>query len=248
MSGFIEKSNLPEGKVTSLICGTDDKAILEFFKQNGIEVFKSEANPFIGSSVTSHCDMAAVYLGKGKVLIDKNQTKLKESLVEIGCDVIENDTAVSGEYPDDIRLNFAIAGEHIIGNFPFADSKLLELTADFNKIHVKQGYSKCSTLVVNENALITDDVSIYRKASENGFDCLLVSKGDVYLKGHDYGFIGGASGKISNDTVVFFGDIKRHRDFEKISTFLMKHNCKFVCTDDLQLRDIGGIIPLKEII
>lgn len=248
MSRFIKKSNLPEGKVASLICGTEDKSILEFFKRNGIEVFKSEANPFIDSSVGAHCDMATIYLGDGKVLIDKNQNELKELLAKISCDIIETDTAVAGEYPDDIRLNFAIAGEHIIGNFPFADSKLLGLTADFNKIHVKQGYSKCSSLIVSDKALITDDSSIYHKASENGFDCLLVSKGDVYLCGHEYGFIGGASGKLSKDTVVFFGDIKKHRDFEKINSFLLKHNCTHICTDNLQLRDIGGIIPLKEII
>lgn len=247
MSRFIKKSNLPEGKVVSLICGTDDKSILDFLNQNGIEIFKNEANPFIDSAVSHHSDMTAVYVGEGKVLIDKNQTKLKEMLCEIGCDIIETEMAVMGEYPDDIKLNFAVTGDCIIGNFPFADSKLLELTEDFKKLHVKQGYSKCSTLIVNENALITDDVSICRKASENGFDCLFVSKGDVCLKGHNYGFIGGASGKISNDTVVFFGDISIHRDFEKIREFLTKHNCKFVCTDNLQLRDIGGIIPLKEI-
>ncbi len=248
MSSFIKNSNLPEGKVTSLICGTDDKLILDFFEMNDIEALKNEANPLVDPSVSTHCDMAAVYLGEGKVLIDSNQHKLNESLGVIGCNITKADTAVTGEYPDDIKLNFAIAGEHIIGNFPFADSKLIELTKNFKKIQVKQGYSKCSTLIVSKKALITDDNSIYRKASENGFDCLLISKGDVYLEGHEYGFIGGASGKIANDTVVFFGDIKKHRDFEKINSFLIKHNCKYICTDDLQLRDIGGIIPVKEII
>lgn len=32
---------------------------------------------------------------------------------------------------------------------------------------------------------------------------LLISSGDIKLEGYDYGFIGGASGKISDNTVVF---------------------------------------------
>ena len=75
---------------------------------------------------------------------------------------------------------------------------------------------------------------------------LIHQKGDIALCGHPYGFIGGASGKISDSTVVFFGDIRKHGDFERISEFLHLHGCDFECTDKGSLRDIGGILPIIE--
>lgn len=246
MSRFIHSPNLPEGKISTVICGSDDKDVLEFFRKNGIDVVRNFANPYIDPCVSTHADMSAIYLGEGLVLLDKNQTQLKNVLVESGCTVVETDEEIKGEYPGDVKLNFAVAGKSIIGSFRFADGELIRLTEKMNRIDTKQGYSKCSVLTVSENAIITDDVSIYRKALENGFESLLVAKGDIHLEGHSYGFIGGASAKISRDTVLFFGNIEKHRDFVKIRDFLYEHGCNYLCTDNKMLRDIGGIVSLKE--
>lgn len=246
MIGFVEKPNLPRGTVRSVICGTDDAEILNFFKLSGIEVIKSEPNFQIEKSVSSHADMAVFHLGENKVITDKNQPLLKAELSDRGMMVYETDKIISGLYPDNVRLNFAFVSDNVIGNFKYIDKNLLSLISDKKHINVKQGYCKCSVLVVSENALITDDTGIAAKAAENGLDCLFIGKGDIFLEGHEYGFIGGASGKISDNTIVFFGDIRAHRDFSHIEEFLLKHNCSFICSDDNQLRDIGGIIPLQE--
>ncbi len=247
MKKFVLKPNLPSGKVAGIICGTKDARILDFFSKNEIDVLSVAANRSIDPFVSTHADMAALHLGGKQILIDKAQKKLGKALADIGFDVFETSTEIKGEYPDDIKLNFSLIGEYLIGNTKYADEKILHFTTDKTVLHVRQGYCKCSSLVVTENALITDDESIYRKSLENGIEALLVSKGDVLLEGHGYGFIGGASGKISNDTVVFFGDISQHRDSDKIIDFLSEHACGFISTDDGPLRDIGSIIPITEL-
>ena len=73
---------------------------------------------------------------------------------------------------------------------------------------------------------------------------LTVSKGAVKLAGYSYGFIGGASGKISSDTVAFCGDIDTHPDSDAIRAFLSKYGIKALSLDDNSLYDIGSIIPL----
>lgn len=246
MSRFVKTPNLPEGKADTLICGSDDKHILNFFARENIRIIKNEKNPCVDPAISFHADISALHLGGRRLLIDKKQERLKNELVLLGCEVFDTEEEIKGAYPGDVKLNFTIAGEYAVGNFTLADSRLPELIRYKKKLNVKQGYSKCSTLVVRENALITDDPSIHRVASENGFDSLLISKGDIRLSGHEYGFIGGASGKISPDAVVFFGDILKHRDFEKIKAFLLKHGCDYVCTDKRELRDIGGIVVLTE--
>lgn len=246
MIKFIQRPNLPEDKVKAIICGTEDKSILSYFACKGITVIKNTANLRIDRAVSTHVDMAAIHLGGDCIVIDKSQSALSTELRSLGMKVLESETDVTGEYPRDIGLNFAFVGNRILGKFCHADTAFLKETENFERLDVKQGYCKCSTLVVSKNAIITDDEGIYRKASGNGIEGLLVAKGDISLDGHPYGFIGGASGKISDDTVLFFGDIKKHSDFEKICAFLKKHGCSYECTDDGQLRDIGGIVPIIE--
>ncbi len=246
MMRFILQPNLPSHDVKVAVCGTDDMQITDLFQSIGIILLKNEKNPYIDSSVSSHSDMALLHLGNDKIIIDKNQNLLRNTLTEHGFTVYSTKNEIMGSYPDDVKLNIIIAGNNAIGNFKHCDADVLKLLKDKRLISVNQGYSKCSALVINEKSIITDDISIHRKITDFGFDSLLISKGDISLKNHEYGFIGGASGKIAKDKVVFFGDVTKHRDFDKINEFLLSHNCSYICTDNGKLRDIGGIIPLFE--
>lgn len=246
MMCFVKKPNLPSGKVKTVICGADDEGILHYLKSKDISVIKSPPNPYIDKAVSSHADMAVLYLGDGNIVVDKNQKELVDALGGLNMNVFLTQKSVSGEYPDDVLLNFAFCDKYIIGNFAYCDVAVSAMLDGYNKIQVRQGYCKCSVLIVSDKAIITDDVGIHKNALKNDIDSLLIDKGDIALDGHSYGFIGGASCKISDDTVLFFGDIKRHRDFKKIREFIFKHGKSYDCTDDNELRDIGGIIPVIE--
>lgn len=246
MSGIIEHPNLPAGKVRMLICTDCDKAVSDFFEAKGITVISNQHNPDIDPTTSFHADMAVLHTGSNNIILDKRQKNLKVDLIKAGFSVYETVNEIKGSYPNDISLNVAVIGDLALGNTVHNDKNALNLLSAKKSITVKQGYAKCSILVLSENAAITDDESIHHKMTENDIACLLISKGDILLSGHDYGFIGGASGKISKKEVVFFGDIERHRDFSLISAFLQKHGFTYLCTDKGPLRDIGGIIPLTE--
>ncbi len=245
MTRFIERPNLPEGKVETVICGELCSELSLFLDSRGIECIVVAPNREIDPATANHSDMAVIHLGENIVIADKNQTELIDKLTDKGFSVFKSKSEIKGEYPKDVPLNFTVIGENLIGNFNFADERLLQLTSSLNRINVKQGYCKCSCFVINENALITDDRSICNNATVNGIDCLLVSKGDVSLSGHEYGFIGGASGKISKDEVLFFGDITKHRDYKEIAAFIKKHGCEIISLD-FPLTDFGGVIPVIE--
>lgn len=246
MSCFIDKSNLPQKRVSSLICGTEDEKILDFFHCRNIKVIKNYPNTKIDPAVSLHADMAVLHLGQEKVIIDSQQNVLSDTLKMLGMEVFVTDKPVMGIYPYDVGLNFAVFDSFAVGNFRCIDNNTDTLLKNKKRINVNQGYCKCSVLIVNENAVITDDSSIHSRMLKNGIDSLLVSKGDIALEGHNYGFIGGASGKISKDEIIFFGNIRKHIDYEKIKSFLEKYDCRICCTDSGELRDIGGIIPLTE--
>ena len=79
----------------------------------------------------------------------------------------------------------------------------------------------------------------------DGVDVLVISSGNIVLEGYDYGFIGGASGKLNDESVIFFGNIKKHPDYRAIKAFLYKHKSNMIIAcEDMPLTDIGGIVKI----
>lgn len=151
-------------------------------------------------------------------------------------------------YPENILLNFLYLNNILYGKISAIDNNLLSYCNSNNikTVNINQGYARCSALIVNNNAVITSDISIANALKANGVEVLLISAGHIVLDGYDYGFIGGASGKINEDTIVFFGNIKNHPDFYKIDNFCKKHgvNIKILC-NNMPLTDIGGMVQIK---
>lgn len=246
MSCFIKNSNLPQNTVTSLICGGINKELTDYFLNRNIELYVTEKNNSVDRAVSHHCDISAIYVGNGKIIVDKQQDKLIDLLHLKGLTVFESFEEVKGDYPKDIILNHTIIGKYIIGKRSCFDITLNEHLNNFVIVDTKQGYSKCSVLVVDQNSIITDDISISKAAEKHGINCLLISKGDIALEGHEYGFIGGASGKLSKNEVIFFGDISKHTNYEDIEKFLNERNINII-SFSFPLTDFGGIIPFEEL-
>lgn len=247
MMKFIEKPNLPEGMVSRILCGNMPEVVEKFLIQRNTQIIKCEPNLHIDSAVKYHADMCAVHLGGNKIIVGKNQTSLIKNLREWGLSVCETRDIIAGEYPFDVKLNVALFGSIAVGAFIYSDNSLLEAIEGLSKYNVRQGYAKCSILPITEKALITDDPSICN-ALKNSFDVLLVQKGDIVLEGHEYGFIGGAAAKISKDEILFFGNLRKHRNCDDILAFLGKYSCKAIFFETIPLTDVGGIVSLSEYI
>ena len=148
------------------------------------------------------------------------------------------------DYPDDVSYNAACTGKHFIHNLAFTAPRLLDAakTAGMTLIDVRQGYSKCSIVIVDETSLITYDEGIVKACSAYPeLEVLKVSPGFVRLDGFDTGFIGGASGRIGNE-IIFNGDLFRHPDFERIVEFIESRGLKCRWFSEYPLTDIGSIL------
>lgn len=147
-------------------------------------------------------------------------------------------------YPENILLNCLYHNNKLYGKLSATDSLVREYCRENNieTVNVNQGYTRCSTLVVNDKAVITADKSIEKGMKNNGVEVLLISAGNIVLEGFDYGFIGGASFS-DNNTIYFFGDITKHPDYNKIKEFTSKHNSiiEILCKTQ-PLTDIGGAV------
>jgi hypothetical protein len=205
--------------------------------------------PSLPSPVASHPDMLIFCYDKTIVTWKEYKALNPDIFTELasaGYEIITCDERAADKYPLDVPLNCPSIGNKIIANTK-AVSNQIEKLADKKSLkilHTNQGYAKCSTCVVSDQAIITADTSIHALAENNGIASLLVSPNGVSLNGYDKGFIGGASG--SDGTHVFFcGDLTSHPDGERISEFCEAHGKQALSLSDTPLYDYGTIFFLK---
>ena len=141
-------------------------------------------------------------------------------------------------------FNAACTGKFFIHNLSCTNQRLLQAAKnmDMELIDVRQGYTKCSVVIVDEHSIITYDEGIVRACSKYpDLNVLKVSPGFVKLDGYDTGFIGGTSGRVG-DEIIFHGDLFVHPDFQRIVSFIEKRGLTCRWFSDFKLTDIGSIL------
>jgi len=214
-------------------------------KLRGLESFAGNY-PF--NPIIYHPDMFCFNLTGNKWIFYEEVYKINKDIIDnLNLDVITQKNPKSCDYPHDVGLNAAMFGDNLICNTKYINPEILKFAKQTGKniINVKQGYTKCSVCIVDENSVITFDLSIYEKAKENNIDALLTVKGNINLDGYDYGFIGGCSGLINTNILAFTGDIKLHPDYENIKSFCDKRGVKIVSLSHKKLYDYGSLFKIE---
>ncbi|MBC8631376.1 Uncharacterised protein [uncultured Clostridium sp.] len=219
---------------------------LELKKRN-IQIIKTTECKECYNAIKYHPDISICNLGEGNIVVAPNVYEYYFNILKkLGFNILKGDSYIKRDYPHNIQYNVAIFGNYAIHNFEHTDKKILDYInkKKLTKINIKQGYSKCSICIVDENSIITSDVGIYKTVLKYGIDCLLIQSKNIDLFELNYGFIGGCSGLISKDKLAFFGDITKHPDYENIKKFLKSKNKEIVNLSKERLLDLGSIIPL----
>ena len=222
----------------------------EFFnalKNMGHNIIPSDTVDTFLIPEQNHADMQILMINNETFILNECKT-LKRKLELINPTVCSK--KVGKSYPENILLNFLYFKNCLFGKAKYIDNSVKEFCKQNNIkiVNVNQGYCRCSTLVVSDNAVITADSSIEKALKNNGAEVLKISPGHINLPGFDYGFIGGASGKIDKNTIVFFGNIQSHPDYRLIEAFCEKHNVKIksLCIN-YPLTDIGSIVKINKL-
>ncbi len=238
---IISTPHLPDKKVTSVLCGKN-KEFENIMKNRGVAVYKLNSDNRLPLPIIDHMDIQCCHIGKGLILTTNSQL----NYITEEYEVKQIKETPSDSYPNDCLLNcFTINGVLITGKncsesvIEFAERKNLEIK------FVNQGYAKCSTAIVSEDAVITADKSI-AAALENYCKVLVIDSGHIMLPGYNYGFIGGTCGKLSYDELAFMGNPYKHCDGRRIISFTEENNCEAVSLCNGELIDFGGFIPLHE--
>lgn len=156
--------------------------------------------------------------------------------------VFAEQVEIASIYPEDVAFNAACTGRYFIHNLKYTNPRLLSAakSSGMTLVDCKQGYAKCSTVIVDEKSIITYDEGLALACRNAGMDVLTVRPGHVILEGYNTGFIGGCSGRIG-DTIIFNGNINQHPDGDSIIKWIESRGLKCLALD-YPLTDIGSII------
>lgn len=235
---------LPDGQVHTILAGDGLRDYEMALKKIGISTIYSEKAKPVAGALASHADLVAFSAGKGRFVLAPEQEVLAKKLSKHGIQCTFGNPLMNG-YPQEAKYNAVKIGKTLICNPKTVDFSIFCLAKeeDCAIISCRQGYTKCSVCVVNDNALLTDDPGI-ANAVHPFFDVLLVQKGSVRLSGYPYGFIGGCCGLIAPDTLLFVGDYKKLEDAERICSFLRNYGIYAESLSDGPLTDIGSFMPV----
>ncbi|MCR3759827.1 hypothetical protein KYB31_12700 [Clostridium felsineum] len=199
----------------------------------------------ISFPISGHPDEVICKVSDKLMIIYKNSTsEFIASIKNLGIHIIKSSNTLENEYPNDVALNGVVLKDFFIHNIKYTDPSLYNNILDKTIINVKQGYTKCSTAVINDYALMTSDIGIANSASKFNLDVLLLPPGDIVLPGFEYGFIGGSCGLINKNTLAFYGNLEKYKFKNKVLNFLNKHNIKPIYLSDSKLIDRGSIITI----
>ena len=191
--------------------------------------------------VSSHPDMLCAVVN-GRMLLESRYYEENLNLFE-GLSVEVTDETFEKKYPHDILLNTLSLDGTVYGH-EMVSNKIKQSANRF--VTTKQGYARCSTLLLKEaNAAVTADPTIAKALTADGIEVMKITPGHIVLEGYDYGFIGGASAVIGNE-VLFFGNIERHIDHAAIVSFIVSHGYTPVSLSDSELYDYGGAVINEE--
>jgi len=140
------------------------------------------------------------------------------------------------KYPDTAYYNVASGDGIFIHKEDITDPILSEELIDYRFIHTNQAYSRCNTLILDAEHIITSDAGLHKSLPKS----LLVNPRGIILPGFINGFFGGCCG-IYQKQVYIIGSLKHHPQGDEIRGFIENAGYNIVELYDGPLFDGGGI-------
>jgi hypothetical protein len=213
----------------------------KYLTSRGYNLLICPQNNLLYEAVCGHPDML-LHICENNIVVHKDMDSgFIQDLALLNYKIYKSNESLQGKYPYNICLNSLSLGNLLVHSVKFTDTNLLSLSKNKKLINVKQGYTKCSTCMVNDHAVITSDISIAKALSPEGIDVLLIPPGDILLPGLNYGFIGGATGLIEDNVLAFYGHLDHYLYGKEVLEFLKKHRVEPMFLRNGKLIDRGSI-------
>ncbi|MBZ9688680.1 hypothetical protein G9F72_020355 [Clostridium estertheticum] len=216
----------------------------EYLISKGYNLLICPPSNLLYEAVCGHPDMLMHILDHSIMVHKDMDIEFIKKLGSLKYKVFKSNSTLQSSYPYNISLNALCIDNLFVHFLNYTDTNLLSLLKNKKIINVKQGYTKCSTCIVNNHAIITSDLSIAKTLSLEKIDVLLIPPGDILLPGLNYGFIGGATGLLCDNVLAFYGHLDHYLYGKEVLKFLNKHKVEPAFLRNGKLIDRGSLFKV----
>lgn len=196
-------------------------------------------------AVCGHPDMLLHIADNNNIIVHKDMPIFFiNELKNLNYNLLLTEQSLKDNYPYDICLNALNLGGIFLHYLKYTDLNLKKIISSKKLLNVKQGYTKCSTAIINKSAVMTSDKGIYECLISEGIDVLYLPPGYIELPGLNYGFIGGCCGRLDEGTLGFYGNLNNYLYKKEVLKFLIKYDVKPVSLGNGNLIDRGSLFTL----
>ncbi len=222
-----------------------NKILKESLRSKGYRLIEIKKTDAVYDAVSSHGDIYLCKICDELVVAPEQYPLIKEELLLSRAKFTLGASSLGHKYPKNVNYNAAQMGGYLIHNTNHTDHVILNKAKEFELelIHVKQGYTKCSLVIIDDKTAITSDRGLAAILKKYDLEILLISPGHVDLTGFPYGFLGGAAGRVG-DEIIFNGNLSAHLDYQIIKEFIQQRGLQVTYFEEYPLEDIGSIIQL----
>jgi hypothetical protein len=241
-----EPLELRRMKRIAIINPSAGTGIVKGLRKLDIEPIPVDPAPELPASIAGHPDLQVFTLG-GRLFCHPGISPGFMDRIGGRCEIIRCTTPLGPGTAGAIPYCVACTGAAAFHRTELTDAAVRQALGEegLTVMHVRQGFARCSTVIVTPRRIITADRGILRTALEAGIDALQVSPGHVAIDGFRYGFLGGASG-LCGSTVLFTGTLDCHPDREAILRFIEEAGCSAHALSQDPVIDIGSILVIDE--
>ena len=206
------------------------------------EVLWLEPDDTVYDSISTHPDIFFFQYDSDKlVFAPDTKTEYIAALHKAGVRLTRGSSHLGNAHPDTVHYNACATRNALIHNLKHTDRRILDIFDGKQKIDVKQGYTRCNLLALNDKAFITSDRGIEAVLGRCGYEVLYIDPRQVRLEGHEYGFFPGCCGVWRNRLIVC-GSTSLLKEKKELDEFI-EHN-GFVINELYQGEptDVGSIL------
>ena len=200
----------------------------ELLEKENIDYIKSLNNEKFNKNYNDHPDLSILKIDEDIYIESSVYNYYVDNLSGFNLKKVDISNFKNGE----MVLNIAKNRKNFFHNEKFTTKEIFEkLKLNREYLKINQGYANCS-MICFENRIITSDEGVYKTLRLENINVELVTTEGIILNGYKNGFIGGTCGFVSDDILLFYGDVTKYRDYDIIKRIADEENVKILYPKD----------------
>lgn len=204
-------------------------------------VLDFSAEGIVEETLHGHPDLFLAQINESFVLAPNSPKYVVEYFKSHTIPYQFGEKTVGFSYPEIARYNISANQKYILCNSSICDSHILKLSENLKIISVKQGFCRCSTLILNSDIFITSDKGIAQALEKQKLKVHLFSDENILLSGYKHGLLGGCLGiDEENRRIIVSGSLDTLLEGKQLRLLFQNSAYDLLELGNTVLHDVGG--------